>query len=124
MLSFVRLYTGDDNQSHFEDMEPLFIPFTDTEGAHGQGTSLESAHGVTFRIGPPGYELRWHNAPRRQYVITLAGQSEIEISDGTVRKFGAGDILLAEDLVGEGHITRVISDEPRHYLVIQLDCHS
>ena len=121
MSSFVRLYTGEDGQSHFEDMNPPFIPFVDTEGASGEGTTLEAVSGVTFRIGPPGYELRWHNAPRRQYVITLAGRSEIEISGGTVRQFGAGDVLLAEDLTGEGHITRVVGDEPRHTAVVQID---
>jgi quercetin dioxygenase-like cupin family protein len=62
----------------------------------------------------------WHPAPRRQYVITLFGQGEIELSDGTKRRFGAGDIMLADDTAGRGHITRVVGAEPRRYVTIPL----
>ena len=40
---------------------------------------------------------RLHRAPRRQFVINLSGQSEIEISDRTKRRFGPGDIFLVDD---------------------------
>jgi len=30
----------------------------------------------------PNYFEDWHTAPRRQYVITLGGRGEIELSDG------------------------------------------
>jgi hypothetical protein len=43
----------------------------------------------------------------------LQGQAEIELGDGTKRRFGQGDVLLSEDLTGEGHITRVVGDVPR-----------
>jgi len=121
MPAYIRLYTGDDGKSHFEDLSLPFAPFVDTEGAHGEGTALEIVSGITFRIGPPGYELRWHCAPRRQYTITLGGRAEIEIGDGTKRQLDPGDVVLAEDLTGEGHITRVIGNEPRHYAVVPID---
>ena len=120
MPAFVRVYTGDDGKSHIEDVAPDFQPFVDTEGAHGEGTPLENASGITFRISPPGYLLEWHCAPRRQYTITLAGEAEIEVGDGTVKRVGPGDVLLAEDLTGQGHITRVVSDEQRVYVVVPL----
>ena len=40
---------------------------------------------------------RLHRAPRRQFIINLSGQSEIEISDRTKRRFGPGDIFLVDD---------------------------
>jgi quercetin dioxygenase-like cupin family protein len=48
----------------------------------------------------PATVNEWHVAPRRQYVINLSGQSEIEIGDGTKRRFGPGDIFLADDTPG------------------------
>jgi quercetin dioxygenase-like cupin family protein len=76
---------------------------------------------VTFRLSPPGYVLSWHCAPRRQYTITLAGEAEVEVGDGTIKRIGPGDVLLAEDLTGQGHITRVVGDQQRFYAVIPLE---
>ena len=121
MTSFIRVYTGDDGKSHLEDIEPPFEPFVDTEGAYGDGTPMESATGITFRRGAPGYFLDFHNAPRRQYTITLSGEIEIVTSDGTVRRAGPGTVLLAEDTTGDGHSTRVVSQETRLYVVVPLE---
>ena len=49
-------------------------PFSDVEGAHGEGTPMQSASGISFRVSPPGYVLSWHCAPRRQYSISLSGR--------------------------------------------------
>lgn len=120
MANFLRVYSGDDGQSHIEEFEPDFQPFVDTEGAHGEGTVLESATGITIRRNPPGYFLDWHCAPRRQYTITIAGELEIGLGDGTVRRMGPGTVLLAEDLTGQGHTTRAVGNEPRITLVVPL----
>jgi quercetin dioxygenase-like cupin family protein len=112
----VRLYTGPDGQSHFEELSPAYA----AEAALVERTPLEGAEGVSFGRAQPGYFVDWHNAPRRQYVITLAGQIEIGIGDGTTRRFGAGDVMLAEDLTGRGHTTRVVSNEPRLTVTIPL----
>ena len=110
---FCRLYTGDDGQSHFEelDMGAGFAAFN----------KMQSATGVMFRQVEPGEFQDWHQAPRRQYVITLSGNAEIGIADGTVRAFGPGDVMLAEDLTGQGHTTRAVGDSPRVFLTIPLD---
>ena len=114
-----RLYTGDDGQSHFEDIE---LPAGDAETV-----AIKAGAGITFRRAEDGEllgsipeeidaadsddqvgNLGWHNAPRRQYVIVLSSQLELRIGDGTVRRLGPGDIMLAEDLTGQGHITRAV----------------
>ncbi len=120
MPTICRVYSGNDGQSHFEEMTLPMKSFVDVEGAHGEGTDLQNTAGITFRVSPPGYELRWHCAPRRQYTITLAGEAEIEVGDGTIKRIGPGDVLLAEDLTGQGHITRAIGDQPRFYAVVPL----
>ena len=53
-----------------------------------------------------------HPASDPQWVIVLRGLIEVEVSDGTTRQFGAGDLILAVDTHGAGHVTRVIGAEP------------
>lgn len=120
MPTILRIYSGADGQSHVEEMPVAMRPFVDTEGAYGEGTPLQHVQGITFRVSPPGYVLSWHCAPRRQYTITLAGEAEIEVGDGTMKRIGPGDVLLAEDLTGQGHITRVVGQQQRFYMVIPL----
>lgn len=114
-MKIVRLYTGSDNESHFEEIELEM-----TRQGVDMVTALHPAHGVMFRTAPPSHSSDFHNVPRRQYVITLAGHSEIETGDGSLRRFGPGDVMLAEDLTGRGHKTRVVGGQPRHYLFIPL----
>lgn len=121
MPSIWRIYSGNDGQSHIEEMPLAMQPFLDTEGAYGEASALQHVQGLTFRVSPPGYVLSWHCAPRRQFAITLSGAAEIEVGDGTVKRVGPGDVVLAEDLTGQGHITRAVGDQPRFYAVLPLD---
>jgi hypothetical protein len=113
-MKVVRIYTGDDNQSHFEEIDLPFAPDGPGELTPPLATNL------VFSRRAPGGVQDWHCAPRRQYVISLSGLTEIEIGDGTKRQFRAGDILLAEDLTGQGHITRWLGDEPRTSIWVPL----
>lgn len=114
-MKIVRIYTGKDQQSHFEEVE---LPYV------GEGrfpsTVPQTASTVVFRSAPPGLVIDWHPAPRRQYVVTLSGQWDIECGDGTVRRFRPGDVMLAEDLSGQGHIARVVGDEPHIFMAVPL----
>ena len=40
-------------------------------------------------------------------VVTLSGESEIELEGGRKMRFGPGHILLAEDTTGQGHARAV-----------------
>jgi len=90
-------------------------------GMRGQISALWRGRGVQFRTVPPNYFLDFHTAPRRQLVVNLAGSVDIEVGDGSRRILGPGSILLAEDMTGEGHISRSIDDEPRTCLFVHLD---
>ena len=98
----VRLYTGEDGQAHFEDLN---LPAGDTETV-----ALKTGADMTYRRFTDGSFSDWHNAPRRQDVIVLSGQMEIGIGDGSKRMFNPGDILQVEDLTGQGHTTRSVGD--------------
>jgi hypothetical protein len=115
-----RVYSGADGKSHLAVVPLDMKPFSDVEGAHGEGTPAQNVRSISFRVSPPGYELSWHCAPRRQYSISLSGQVEIEVGDGTKARVGPGDIVLAEDLTGQGHITRVVGNQPRYYALVPL----
>jgi hypothetical protein len=109
-----RIYTGADGRSHFEDLDIPLKP-----SSYGTLSDLVPSSGVIFRETPVGGALDFHVAPRRQFVITLAGLVEVECGDGTKRRFGPGDIMLADDTTGQGHITREIQG-PRRSLFIPL----
>ena len=53
MSKIIRVYSGDDGQSHLEEVALSLRPFVDTEGAYGEGTPLQNATGITFRLSPP-----------------------------------------------------------------------
>ena len=114
-MQVIRIYTGDDGETHFEDLELPYEAIADA-----QVTAMSGASGVQFRKTPSGSFSDWHQAPRRQYVITLQGQSKITIGDGTSHTFEIGDVLFADDLTGRGHTTEVVSDEPRVSIFVPL----
>ena len=76
--------------------------------------------GISVRLSEAGYFLDFHTANRRQYSISLTGSVELGLPDGTLKQYGPGTVLLAEDLTGTGHSTRVIGDEPRFTIIIPL----
>jgi hypothetical protein len=116
-MKIVRVYTGADNKSHFEDIE---VPLK-SGGKVGSLSDLIKATGVIFRETGGDYNFDFHNAPRRQYVVNLEGEVEIEIGDGTKRILRTGDVMLAEGTTGQGHISRAVGGKPRKSLFITLD---
>jgi hypothetical protein len=116
-MTILRIYTGPDNQSHFEDVQ---IPLKDG-GKVGFLSELIKAKGVVFRMTTGDYNYDFHPAPRRQYVVNLEGEVEIEVGDGTRRILRSGEVLLAEDTTGQGHISRAVAGKPRKSLFITLE---
>ena len=106
----------DEGGSRFAEME---IELTDG-GEIGRLSEPMAASGVVFRENDGGYDFDWHNAPRRQLIVLLDGEIEVEVTSGEKRRFRGGDVLLVEDTTGTGHRTRTIGDRPRHSLFIPL----
>lgn len=110
-----RIYTGPDGQTHAEEIDVKLKP------SGGQELSeMVKVTGLQFRRTPPNYFNDWHPAPRRQYVITLSGRGEIELTGGKTIALEPGHILLAEDVTGKGHISRGAGTEDRISLFIPL----
>jgi len=103
-MQFCRIYTGADGQSHFED-----LPQTEESKHFLADLPVKT---LVFKNDTIRDDLHaWHNAPRRQWCITLAGSVEIGLGDGTKRTFGPGDVFLAEDVTGQGH-----SAQPKNWV--------
>ena len=116
-MKIIWLYTGNDGESHFEDIE---VPLED-EGSIGRLSTPQKATGVIFRETAEDYDYDWHNAPQRQYIIMLDAGVEITVGDGTKRVINQGDVLLVEDTTGHGHVSRALQNKPRKSVFITLE---
>ena len=117
VVNVTRIYAGDDGQSHFED---LWIPLEEnvnhpapTMAGRSIGFMAElPAEVMSFRVTPPGGDHPFHFSPGRSLQVTVKGVLELEVGDGTTRRFGPGDFLLLDEQGrGQGHMSREI--EPR-----------
>lgn len=116
-MKITRLYTGTDNESHFEDLEIELK----SAGEIGELSEKVNATGIIFRKTSPDYDYDWHNAPQRQYIIMLDGAVDVQVGDGSERRFSTGDILLAEDVTGRGHKSKAVNNEARTSVFVTLD---
>ncbi len=113
-MKITRIYTGNDGESHFEDLE---LPM---DTAQRRATSVAiAATRASFGISDALEPQDWHHAPRRQLVAVLSGVLEIECGDGSRARFAAGDTFIADDLAGRGHLTRDL-EGPVRLLYIHL----
>ena len=115
-MAIIRIYAGADGASHFEDIHPKLEPM----GDQSESAELIPGSGIVIRRFESTRSNPWHHAPGRYAVLTLSGAVDIEIGDGTVRRLGSGDILIAEDLTGQGHGTREVGPEPRVSIFVPL----
>lgn len=117
-VAATRIYTGSDGLTHAEEVEIKLLP--GKGGSLGELSAPVKVTALEFRRTPPNYFYDWHNAPRRQYVVTLSGRGEIELTGGKKIPLEPGHILLAEDLKGKGHISRGVGTEDRISLFLHL----
>jgi hypothetical protein len=124
-VGITRIFTGPDGLAHAEDIEMKL----NSRGA----TEMLKATGAEFSVRPPTpgadphntkatdpNDKGWHTGPARQFVITLTGSSEVEVSGGVHVMAGPGHINLIEDTTGKGHMTRNFGPEDRIALTIPL----
>jgi hypothetical protein len=111
------IYVDAEGETHFRDIE---IEWTQ-EGPGGRMSKRHPATGVIFRETGGDYNLDWHPAPRRQYIVNLDAGVEITVSDGETRIIGAGEVLLVEDVQGKGHLSKSVSGQIRRSIFIPID---
>ena len=116
MIRCVRLWTGDDQNSYFEEGVIEL-----TAGPRGESLSDKLAvASISFQETASGGAFAWHTAPVRQLVITLSGTLDFQTRGGEHFLLHPGNILLAEDTVGTGHSWELTDDQPwrRVYVIL------
>jgi quercetin dioxygenase-like cupin family protein len=113
MIRCVRIWTGNDQNSHFEegtiDLEPDVL------------SNKMETKSISFEETASGGAFALHTAPIRQLVITLSGTLDFQTREGEHFLIRPGEILYAEDTVGSGHSWRLTDDQPwrRAYVILQ-----
>ena len=111
------LYTDASGESHFRDIEIEWV-----EERRGSKLSKRlPATGIIFRETAADYDLDWHQAPRRQYIVNLDAGARLTASDGESRIIGPGEVILVEDTTGKGHLSQAVAGKMRHSLFIPVD---
>ncbi len=117
MIRCIRLWTGADNNSYFEE------GVIDLNLKNDRGDVLSSVfttQTISFQETSAAGKFEWHTAPVRQLVITLSGTLDFVTRNNEHFTINPGDILLAEDTTGTGHSWKLIGSAPwqRAYIVL------
>lgn len=120
-VGYTRIFTDAEGETHFDDI-PVAVKATDfappADPLH-LSVPFPSSRSV-FLVGKAGWVGKWHPAPARQFMVTLSGQFDVEVSDGEQRSFRAGSVLLLADTTGKGHYTSVPNGQDALLFVTQL----
>ncbi len=106
-LTYVHVYADSAGASHFRQEH---LDFTRGRDNDSSIHVLEAKGGATLLRLKAGAVEDWHNAPRAWFLIVLQGASEVTTSDGQVRHFGPGSMVLLDDTTGKGHQTRAVGN--------------
>ena len=119
---YVRLYADEEGNSRIEDVrlagETRGVDYSKLRATFS--APFPADHAMFRYVVEEASAEHPHNAPRRQFIVQLTGECEIEASDGERRRLGPGSVLLVEDTEGLGHITRRLGEENRLTLVVPL----
>jgi hypothetical protein len=118
MIRCVRLWSGDDGQSHVD----IGCIAMGRPGEAGPSvlSDLIPARKVSFEETPATSSLAWHRAPHRQFVITVGGILDFITRDGETFRLDPQTILLAEDTAGGGHRWSIVGTTPWRRVYVQL----
>ncbi len=121
-MHYVRIFSDDAGESHFEDVTLGEVVVPSEQGVAELTLTAPVPVDRAIFVSLPGDEQEpdWHTAPRRQFVVVLDGGLRIEVSDGEIRDLPAGSVVLVEDTTGRGHVTDYTSGQ-RRVMLIPLD---
>jgi len=118
LTTITRLYTGADGQSHASDIQVAWKP--STLHASLSESEVVNVRAAQFLRWPAGFVWEGHPASKRQYVIIISGLGEVDVAGGRKVQLAPGRVLLAEDVTGKGHTTRVGAGEDLVMLLVPI----
>ena len=85
------------------------------------------ASAVQTNVEPPGWVGEWHENPKVQWIMPIAGGWYVQAMDGTHITVGPGDVLVGEDqntkpdAAGhKGHLVRNAGPGPVSLMIVQM----
>lgn len=111
-IQLTTLKTDADGESYFDEA-PLgldLVDFAPPAPALLMSQPMEAKRAIVLVL-PDGWFGDLHPAPSRQVIVLIKGKLEVGASNGDVRQFGPGDMVLVEDTTGKGHSTRSIEGD-------------
>lgn len=112
-IKLKRMFKGADGRSYFREFDSLF-------GEEGSWSEVKPLIGFRFISMASDTFIDWHPEIVNNFVFVMAGGLELEVGGGggAVEVFRPGDVCLAEDRTGEGHIDRVHGDVQVAVLIV------
>ena len=99
-VTIKRLDTGTDGRSYYKDFSDLFST------PQNEWSAPRPVDGLRFMSWEDGF-IDWHPEVVNNFAVIMSGELEIEASgDHVAHVYHAGDILLAADRTGVGHVNR------------------
>jgi hypothetical protein len=111
------LYVDAKGETHFRDIDIEWVE----QKEFSKYSKRLPATGIIFRETAADYDLDWHPAPRRQYIINLDGGVKITASDGESRVIKAGEVILVEDITGKGHLSKSVGGQMRRSIFVPIE---
>lgn len=108
--NYVRVVTRNNGESAFEDAQIPLAPEVVAQAVPTFMTGIMSSRPGAQYLLCPEFNSAPHTAPREQWIVMLRGSIDIEVTDGSTRSFGAGDLVLVTDTTGKGHRTRAVGE--------------
>lgn len=119
LVEYTRICSDAQGESHFDTVSVEQSLVTAAPPAPPLYVSVASpASKYLFYSFEPGWTGDLHPSPARQFLALLSGTVEVETSDGAVRRFGPGDLILLEDTSGNGHRSRNVGDDYLTFFVV------
>ena len=92
------------------------------DGVYFQRIQAAQQDVVHWNIGHalPGHFVDFKPMVASTLIAVFAGQMSVTVSNGEERQLARGDMMLAQDFTGQGHMTRFLGQEACNYLLITM----
>jgi hypothetical protein len=102
------IYATPNGESHIGELD-LTVVQNENRPSFYNSARLP-AIAIGFQNVRAGGATDWHTTPQRWLALVLAGNWEIEVSDGSRIQYPAGSVSLVEDTMGKGHRGRAVGN--------------
>jgi hypothetical protein len=117
-MKVTHVYTDNNGETHFKDEDIQLENFHDNIIKMSKPVKASDMAFCTFS---GALAESWHTAPRKQAVIILDGEVDLEVSDGAKRRFSSGHVIVLEETTGKGHTTHSVDGKLREEVWVGLE---